>query len=85
MGFAVGSLVNARGREWVVLPESTDDLLMLRPLAGTDEEIAGIYLPLEEIKKPCQQGEIPLNISRFDPGKIEPASKPAPILRLLCL
>ena len=47
MSFAVGSLVQARGREWVVLPESTADLLVLRPLGGTDEEIAGIYLPLE--------------------------------------
>ena len=42
-----GSLVAARGREWVVLPESTDDLLVLRPLGGTDREVAGIYLPLE--------------------------------------
>lgn len=48
MDFAVGSLVNARGREWVVLPESTDDFLVLRPLGGTDQEIAGIYLPLED-------------------------------------
>jgi hypothetical protein len=45
--FAVGSLVKTRGREWVVLPDSTDDLLVLRPLGGTDQEIAGIYLPLE--------------------------------------
>ena len=42
MSFAVGSLVRARGREWVVLPESDDDLLVLRPLGGTDDEIAGI-------------------------------------------
>ena len=41
MSFAVGSLVRARGREWVVLPESDDDLLVLRPLGGTDDEIAG--------------------------------------------
>jgi hypothetical protein len=47
MASAVGSLVQTRGREWVVLPESTDDLLMLRPLGGADREIAGIYLPLE--------------------------------------
>jgi len=47
MTYAVGSLVSARGREWVVLPESTADFLMLRPLGGTDQEIAGIYLPLE--------------------------------------
>ena len=30
--FSVGSLVKARGREWVVLPDSTHDLLVLRPL-----------------------------------------------------
>ena len=47
MTYAIGSLVQARGREWVVLPESTDDFLVLRPLGGTDHEIAGIYLPLE--------------------------------------
>jgi len=45
--YAVGSLVKARGREWVVLPESADEMLVLRPLGGTDQEIAGIYLPLE--------------------------------------
>ena len=45
--YAVGSLVKARGREWVVLPNSNDDWLMLRPLGGSDRENAGIYLPLE--------------------------------------
>jgi superfamily II DNA or RNA helicase len=47
MSYAVGSLVKARGREWVVLPESDDEMLILRPLGGRDSEIAGIYLPLE--------------------------------------
>jgi hypothetical protein len=50
LSFAVGSLVKARGREWVVLPESEDDMLILRPLGGTDEEIAGVYLPLETVE-----------------------------------
>ena len=36
MSFAPGSLVAARGREWVVLPESSDELLVLRPLGGAD-------------------------------------------------
>lgn len=49
MPFAAGALVKARGREWVVLPESTNDLLVLRPLGGTDEEKTGIYLPLENV------------------------------------
>jgi hypothetical protein len=50
MPFAVGSLVRARSREWVVLPESDESLLMLRPLGGTDEEVTGIYLPLETVE-----------------------------------
>ena len=41
MGFAPGNLVTARGREWVVLPDSTDDFLVLRPLGGIDDDIAG--------------------------------------------
>ena len=49
MSFDVGALVKVRGREWVVLPESNDDpdMLILRPLGGTEDEITGIYLPLE--------------------------------------
>lgn len=47
MTFSVGSLVKARDREWVVLPESTEDLLVLRPLGGSEAETTGIYLPLE--------------------------------------
>src|SRR5262245_30242197 len=50
--FSVGSLVRARGRSWVVLPESKPDeeLYVLRPLGGTDDEITGIYRPLEPIE-----------------------------------
>ncbi|MBI3455020.1 MAG: DEAD/DEAH box helicase [Candidatus Rokubacteria bacterium] len=47
MSFAVGSLVRARGREWVVLPQSSDELLLVRPLGGTEDEVTGLYLPLE--------------------------------------
>lgn len=49
MNYAVGSLVTARGREWVVLPESAEEFLLLRPLAGSDEEIAGIHTALETV------------------------------------
>jgi len=50
MTYAVGSLVKARGREWVVLPESEEDFLVLRPLGGTEDETAGIYIPLETVE-----------------------------------
>ncbi len=49
MSFDVGALVHARGREWIVLPDSRDDLLVLRPLGGTDDEIAGIAPALESV------------------------------------
>jgi superfamily II DNA or RNA helicase len=48
--FQPGSLVNARGREWVVLPESTARTLRLRPLGGADEDAVLIHVPLEPIK-----------------------------------
>ena len=50
MTHAIGSLVRARGREWVVLPESSDELLLVRPLGGTDDEIAGICTALETVE-----------------------------------
>jgi hypothetical protein len=50
MSYAVGSLVRARGREWVVLPESSDSWLILRPLGGTEDEVTGICLSLEPVE-----------------------------------
>lgn len=50
MSFAVGSLVKARGREWVVLPDSEAEMLVLRPLGGTEDEVTGIFLPLEKVE-----------------------------------
>ena len=33
-----------------MLPESEEDLLVLRPLGGTEDEVAGVYLPLETVE-----------------------------------
>jgi hypothetical protein len=49
MSFAPGTLVKARGREWVVLPESVADFLVVRPLGGTLQETAGILTDLEPV------------------------------------
>jgi superfamily II DNA or RNA helicase len=45
--FSPGNLVTARGRKWIVLPSEDEDLLLLKPLGGSEEEVAGIYLPLK--------------------------------------
>jgi len=50
MNFAIGSLIKARGREWVVLPGSDDELLIVRPLGGIEEEVTGIHQQLETIQ-----------------------------------
>ncbi len=47
VNFQPGDLVSARGREWVVLPETRPDLMKLRPLGGADQDATLIYLPLE--------------------------------------
>ena len=51
--FNPGALVCARGREWVVQPGSSDSLLRLRPLGGSEEDerqiqkYVGYYIILE--------------------------------------
>ena len=57
-----GKLVSLRGRDWVVLPSSDPDLLVVKPLGGSDEETTGIYLPLEI------PDDIPLDARFASPG-----------------
>ncbi len=47
-----GTIVSLRGREWIVQPSDDPDVLLLRPLVGSEAEALGIYLPLgvEEIQ-----------------------------------
>src|SRR3990170_415923 len=47
--FSVGSIVRCRNREWVVLPSSTDEIMLLRPLTGTEEETCGISTKLANL------------------------------------
>ncbi|WNE99721.1 DEAD/DEAH box helicase [Streptomyces luomodiensis] len=48
--YTAGSLVAARGREWVVLPESAPDMLVLRPLGGSEDDIAAVFPSFEEVR-----------------------------------
>jgi len=50
MTFAVGSLVRRGAASGSSLPQSDSDLLMLRPLGGSEEEVTGIYVPLESVE-----------------------------------
>ncbi len=51
--FTPGSLVSARGREWVVLPnpdaESVPNALYVRPIDGVDDEKTLILTDLEDV------------------------------------
>lgn len=47
-------MVKYREREWIVLPSEDQDLMVLKPLGGSDEEITAIYLPLRSVP-----GEMP--------------------------
>lgn len=55
--FSIGNLVRARGREWVVQPESKADWLRLRPLGGSDDEIIALMPELEF--QPVEQATFP--------------------------
>jgi superfamily II DNA or RNA helicase len=48
MKYPIGSLVRARTREFVVLPGSADEFLLLRPLGGGDDEVVGLLTALED-------------------------------------
>lgn len=56
--FQPGTIVRARGREWIVLPESDGPRLHLRSLGGADEDVTVLYEPLE--KEPVEQATFPL-------------------------
>jgi superfamily II DNA or RNA helicase len=49
MSFSPGNIVSARGREWIVLPQSSDELVLVRPIGGAEEESTGILTALETV------------------------------------
>jgi len=64
--YSVGSLVEVWGREWVVLPGSQSDFLLLRPLGAGDDEIAGVFPALELVTS--------ASFARPDPHDAGPAT-----------
>ncbi len=52
-----GSLVTVRRRDWVVLPSDDPELLLIKPLGGSEEEGTGIFLPFaegEDVPRPAR-------------------------------
>jgi len=46
MDFKTGTLVEFRNRPWVVQQSTDQDLIVIKPLGGTDAETMGLYRPL---------------------------------------
>ncbi|MCC5842254.1 MAG: DEAD/DEAH box helicase [Opitutales bacterium] len=69
-----GTLVRARAREWVVQPSDDPDLLLLKPLGGTEDEIAGIYKPLgfpeDAVEPAIFQPPAPVDIGDFATARL---------------
>lgn len=60
MQFNPGSLVRLRRRDWIVMPSADPDLLLLKPLGGTEDELTGVYLPLQGRDEWPQPATFPL-------------------------
>ncbi len=65
-----GTLIHARGREWVVLPESGDDILIARPIGGLDEEITGIMPAIETVQSATFSLPSRLDLGDFSSGRL---------------
>ncbi len=71
--FSPGTLVNLRGRDWIVQPsEAPEELLVIKPLGGSEEEITGIFLPLDFAEDHPRKAEFP-KPSSADLGNITSA------------
>jgi superfamily II DNA or RNA helicase len=57
--FQPGALVKLRGREWVVMPSNDKDILLVKPLGGSDEETTGIFLPFSFRDEKPEPAEFP--------------------------
>jgi hypothetical protein len=65
-----GTLIQARGREWLVLPGSAADLLMVRPVGGLDEEITGILPAVEPVESATFTLPTPADLGDFASGRL---------------
>jgi superfamily II DNA or RNA helicase len=69
-----GKLITLRGREWIVLPSQDEDILLVKPLGGGEDEATGIYLPLAAPEDQWSESKFPLpgqdSINDFETAKL---------------
>jgi len=65
-----GTLIHARGREWIVLPDSSEALLIARPVGGLDEEITGILPSIESVESAAFQLPTRDDLGDFTSGEL---------------
>ena len=69
-----GKLISLRGREWIVLPSADDDMLLVKPLGGSDDEATGIFLPLAAPEDQWKESSFPEpqpdDINDFETAKL---------------
>ena len=63
MEYKTGTLVDFRNRPWIVQQSSDKNVVILKPLGGTDVETIGLYLPLYD--------NFQLQSYHFEPPKVE--------------
>ncbi|CAB3794363.1 ATP-dependent helicase HepA [Paraburkholderia caffeinilytica] len=57
IAYAPGSLIRARGREWIVLTGSDPETLRIRPVSGSEEDQTYIHIALET--EPVEEATFP--------------------------
>ena len=67
-----GRLVTYRDRDWMVLPSDDPDVVLLKPLGGSEAETTGVYLPLTIPGEEITEARFPLP-STADLGTFETA------------
>jgi superfamily II DNA or RNA helicase len=54
-----GGIVSCRDRLWVVMPQANSELMQLRPIGGSEDQICAVYQQLKELD-PITSAEFPL-------------------------
>ncbi len=57
--YTPGKLVHLRNRDWVVMPSPDPELLMIKPLGGSENETTAIYRPLLFSNEKVRETEFP--------------------------